>query len=373
MPTDKQRIVVVGGGGAGSLLARSLSSKIDITKQSLTLVTARPFNVYLPGQCRTTVSDQGSLEKKTLFPYDRLFHNGKGTIRIATAKAIERNASTVGGAVVLEGGESIGYDVLVLAPGSVWEGPLAYPNDPEGVESHLSIWRTNFAESTHIVLAGGGAVGIEFAGEIKDIWPHKKVTIVHGNSALLNDTYPAKYRALLERQLLARGVEILYNDFVEEIPLPGPASITTRRGMQFDDALIVPTRGGRPNTDFIRSCLPNLLNDTGQIRVRPTLQTLDYPDIFAIGDCTDWNEQKQIGKYYSHVSVCAANVIGYLRQVKTMKVYKGSYEMIVITNGQNGGASYFGILWGFIFGNWVSKVLKSKHLLIGLSRRNVGL
>jgi hypothetical protein len=119
----------------------------------------------------------------------------------------------------------------------------------------------------------------------------------------------------------------------------------------------VPTRGGRPNTAFIRSSLPHLLNDAGQVRVKHTLQSVDYPDIFAIGDCTDWKEQKQSGKYYSHVSVCVANALAYLKGEKPAKIYKGrhvicdryhlstmiltpvpgslnSYELIVITNGR---------------------------------------
>lgn len=36
---------------------------------------------------------------------------------------------------------------------------------------HLTQWRNKFEDAQDIVLAGGGSVGIETAGEIKDIWP----------------------------------------------------------------------------------------------------------------------------------------------------------------------------------------------------------
>jgi apoptosis-inducing factor 2 len=179
MSTVKQRIIVVGGGGAGSIAARSLSEKIDVSKQSLTLVTSRPYNVFLPAQCRATVSDQGHLEKETWFScvcflyimlryiidefrlsYSKLLHEGKGTIKIGTVEAIEPNKGAAGGHVVLKGGERMLYDVLVLAPGSKWEGPLSHPDDPEDALSNLVMWRKHFANSSHIVLAGGGAVAI---------------------------------------------------------------------------------------------------------------------------------------------------------------------------------------------------------------------
>lgn len=85
--------------------------------------------------------------------------------------AVEPNKGSKGGSVVLESGEKLSYDALVLAQGSNWEGPLAYPDDPEQVKEHLSFWRSQFTDATHVVLAGGGAVGIELAGEIKDVWP----------------------------------------------------------------------------------------------------------------------------------------------------------------------------------------------------------
>lgn len=39
------------------------------------------------------------------------------------------------------------------------------------ITAHLSQWRSKFEAAQDIVIAGGGAVGIETAGEIKDIYP----------------------------------------------------------------------------------------------------------------------------------------------------------------------------------------------------------
>jgi apoptosis-inducing factor 2 len=65
---SKQSVVVVGGGGAGAAIARQLSSKLDSSKHTLTLVTSRPFSILLPAQLRNVVSDHGSLEKTSFVP-----------------------------------------------------------------------------------------------------------------------------------------------------------------------------------------------------------------------------------------------------------------------------------------------------------------
>jgi len=134
------------------------------------------------------VSEEGHLEDSALIPYDKIFHNGNGTFVQGTVTAI--SAATGSDKVVLGDGTEIPYDILVLASGSLWPGPLAFPERPQSVSKFTRDTREKFRHAKHVVLAGGGAVGIgelifgcqwvlnrhsssclEFAGEIKDIWP----------------------------------------------------------------------------------------------------------------------------------------------------------------------------------------------------------
>jgi len=78
---------------------------------------------------------------------------------------------------------------------------------------------------------------IEYAGEIKDYYPKKKVTIVQGDSQLLNSTYTDKFRKRIEKDIRARGVELILNDFVDDPNAKGP--ITTRNGQKIEADLIV--------------------------------------------------------------------------------------------------------------------------------------
>ena len=158
---NRKSIVVVGGGASGATITRILSSKIDANTTSLTLVTARPFALHLPAAIRMTTTAEGKLEDTVLIPYDNLLVKGNGTIKVGRVTAIEEGKEAqAGGSVILSTGERIHYDILVLAPGSEWDGPLSFPDDRAAVLEHIRSWRRKFENANGIVLAGGGAVGI---------------------------------------------------------------------------------------------------------------------------------------------------------------------------------------------------------------------
>jgi NADH dehydrogenase FAD-containing subunit len=59
------------------------------------------------------------------------------------------------------------------------------------------------------------------------------------------------------------------------------------------------------------------------------LQLKGHPNIFAGGDVIEWAEQKQ----KAEAGIIEANVVAYL-EGKSLREYKGSIEMISITNGR---------------------------------------
>ncbi|KAK0208923.1 hypothetical protein DFS33DRAFT_1306417 [Desarmillaria ectypa] len=367
---DRLNVVVVGG-GYGAVAARYLSAKLDASKYNLILISSRPYRFHLPAFIRLVVSDVDNLEKTAMAGYEKLFHNNNGTFIQASVTGIQKS-ETAGGSVILDNGEKVPFRVLVLATGSAWSGPLDFPDTKDDISTFLTSERSRFQDANDIVLVGGGSVGIEFAGEIKDIWPNKKVTIIHGGSKLLNDAYPDRFRNKMENGMKSRGVEIVYNDYLDDIPASGVESVTTRNGKIIKADLFVPAWGPKPNTGFIASSLPGAITDKGFVKIKPTLQLASYPEIFALGDILDWKEQKQAAKANAHAALISANVLSYL-DGKHLKEYKGSYELILVTNGKNGGAAYFGVLWGIVLGDWAAKLSKSKTLLIPMFQASQGL
>jgi len=320
------------------------------------------------------VSSEGELEKSALLPYDKLFVKPNiGTVKVGTVTGIEKNAGGAGGDIVLADGEKVHYDVLVLTPGSKWTGVSAHPTDKTEALEFVNAWRKRFQDAKSVVIVGGGAVGIELAGEIKDVYPETKVTIVHGEKQLINKTYPDKFRKEVEKKMKARGVELVLEEFANDFA-EGATEVTTSSGKTLQADVIVSARGPRPNTEFIGTSLgAETLTDRGHVKVRPTLQLASYPDMFCAGDVLDWDEQSQAAKSTGHVSIVVGNVISVLEGKPTKEVYKGSTEMIVLTNGKKGGAIFVDMLWGLMLGDTMASMAKSKGLLLPMVRKNMGL
>ena len=104
---------------------------------------------------------------------------------------MEANPGGRGGKVILENGDEVLYDVVIIATGSSWEGLVDFPDDETQYKEFVEEWRNKFKKANNVVIAGGGAVGIgetcsilffsmknfadncyiETAGEIKDVYP----------------------------------------------------------------------------------------------------------------------------------------------------------------------------------------------------------
>jgi NADH dehydrogenase FAD-containing subunit len=155
----KKSVVIVGGGHAGTSLARTLSSRLEPSLYDLLLIDSRPFSVWLPATIRIATSSKHDLEGKAFMPFDKLFVKN-GTVLQGTVTAIRKGPKGSGGTLILENKDEIRYDILVLATGSIWEGPAAIPNTEADIKNHLEQSRSQFAGAKDVVLVGGGAVGI---------------------------------------------------------------------------------------------------------------------------------------------------------------------------------------------------------------------
>ncbi|KAG8966180.1 hypothetical protein FRC03_012370 [Tulasnella sp. 419] len=211
------------------------------------------------------------------------------------------------------------------------------------------------------------------SGEIKHFYPNTNVTLVQSAQALLNDTYPMKFRTYTLNALQGVGVNVILDDKVD-IPQEPYSSVTTHKGKTLKADLVIPTRGGRLNTDFIRSLDPSIVTERGTVKVLSTLQvplSNGKTNVFAIGDIIEWKEQKQVAKISTHSSVLIANLLSAIKGSKGTKEYKGFMEGIAMPFGPDKGVGYVPLLWGITLGNWATKTLKGKGLFIDLTRKSL--
>lgn len=104
-------------------------------------------------QQRASVTSEGNIEERGLIPLDRAFDS---SVRLVRSQATEVNSSHV----TIETGEAIPYEHLVFATGSIWTGALALPDSRTAAIEHLRLFRKNLNAAQHVLIAGGGPVGV---------------------------------------------------------------------------------------------------------------------------------------------------------------------------------------------------------------------
>ena len=157
----KQNIVIVGAGGAGLAVASVLAAKIDSSRYTIVVISPRDRHFVMPALIRTVVTGEGKLEESALIPLQQMLPNRNAKILIGKVVAVEDDGvAGSGGNVVLENGEKVAYKFLVLATGTLFEGPLNFPASYADIVSHVNEWRKKFAQAKSIALVGGGTVGL---------------------------------------------------------------------------------------------------------------------------------------------------------------------------------------------------------------------
>jgi pyruvate/2-oxoglutarate dehydrogenase complex dihydrolipoamide dehydrogenase (E3) component len=236
-----KRVVIVGGGYAGTSLARALDAVAEVV-----LVEPRDRFVHNVAAIRALV-EPGLLDE-IVIPYDRLLKRGQ--VVHDRAVAIE------GGSVTLAGGGSIEGNIIVIATGSRYARP--FKPEAESVPSFVAASRANhqaLVAAKTVAIIGAGAVGTELAGEIATAFPAKKVTLISGLATLF-PAYPPRLGRKLEAQLRAMRVTLRMG-----APARAPKSIDTpftgRVEMSAGDPvkadLVFPVIGAKPVNDVLRA------------------------------------------------------------------------------------------------------------------------
>jgi apoptosis-inducing factor 2 len=249
--SSKKTIIVVGGGAGGAYVSVALSKSLPPNFE-LILINPRPYRICLPASLRLVVSDTNNLdnpETGALIPYDKIF-SGNPNARFvhASVTAVLPSEGNSKGKVILNTNEQLAYDALILATGSKWGGAIDFPEGDEKVLlDYINARREEFKNAKEILIVGGGPAGIELAGEIKDIWPSKPITILQRGSKLLSSVYPDGFRNRIAKQLKARGVNLIFEDALD---IDSEARIATVGELQ-----TFKTKGGRELKADLVVCL----------------------------------------------------------------------------------------------------------------------
>lgn len=379
--TLPQRILIVGGGYVGMYTALRLQKKLRDGEASVTVVDPQPYMTYQPFLPEAAV---GSVEPRhVVVPLRRNLprcHVLAGRVTAVDhahrAATIENNAGHV---------EQFGYDVLVLAPGSVArtlpipglaEQGISFKTIGEAIylRNHV-LSRLDAADATldialrrkllTFVVIGGGYAGIEALAELEDmaryatryyegIQPRDmRWVLVEATHRIMPEVSP-ELGVYTATRLTERNIEVFLNTRVTSMV---DGHVVLDDGSEFDADTIVWTAGVRANPLVTRTDLP--LDDKNRVQTTPTLQVVGCPDAFSAGDCaavpdlTVDDPAATTSPSAQHAvrqgKLLGTNITAYLRGQR-LKMYKHRYAGSVASLGlYRGVAEIYGIkLRGFV-------------------------
>ncbi|KAG8716743.1 hypothetical protein FRC09_015282 [Ceratobasidium sp. 395] len=164
-----------------------------------------------------------------------------------------------------------------------------------------------------VLVVGGGALGIQFATDLKDLYPSKSITLLHSRDRLLPKFVEGMHNAI-NKIIVDLGVTVMLGQRLDlRTTLPenaeynerGERIVRTMSGKPIASDLILLCTGQRPNTNLARKLAADVVDEeTGLLQVLPSLQLsrtgqksenqkvmepgeTDLSHIFAIGDAAD--------------------------------------------------------------------------------------
>ncbi|MFB9718334.1 NAD(P)/FAD-dependent oxidoreductase [Planobispora longispora] len=321
-------VVIIGGGYGGSALAKALDPVADVV-----LIDPRDAFVNSAGSLRALTRPDWA--PRMFFPYEQWLRRGT-VVR-------ERAVSADPGGVTLASGRRIEADYLVLATGSSYAYPAKPASDSTGeVLDDLLRTHKELAGSERVLILGAGPVGLELAGEIKEVWPHKHVTVVDPAERLL-PAFPDEMRDELRRQLDELDIDLRLGAGLSTPPATGPGqaetfTVTTTAGDEITADIWFRAHGVRINSDYLAGGELTTRTPQGHVPVTDTLNVRGYQHVYAIGDITDVDEAKMAGYAMQHAEVVAQNILAQLRGEQPAAAYRPlPHPMILLPLGPRGG------------------------------------
>ncbi|KAI0192083.1 hypothetical protein EV127DRAFT_54870 [Xylaria flabelliformis] len=332
---DKKKIVILGGsyGGVSTahyLLKHAIPKLPDPKSYQVVLVSTSSQAWCRPAAPRALISD-------TMFAQDKLFVSipksfaqyptGSFVFEQGTATALDHENRTV--SVLLTKGDEvqIPYHALVIATGASTISPLlGLTGDEKALKSTWATFRKALLQAKHIVVAGGGASGVEVAGELGEYlngragWtssalsnPKVRITLLSGGPRIL-PYLRADIAQKAETYLAKVGVRTVHKARVTTVVPAGAGTedvaanttLTLDNGETLQADLYIPATGAIPNTNFISDALrcPDGRVDTHA----STLRVIGAGDrVYAIGDASS-AARPAVHNIFSAVPVLGANI-----------------------------------------------------------------
>ena len=359
-----KRVIIVGGGYAGTALARALEATFDVV-----LIEPREAFVHNVAAIRATVDP--TLLDQIILPYDHLLHRGD-VVR-------GRVSAVADGGVTLESGASLSADYVVLATGSAYAQPFKPVTDAMAdfrvaqASTHASI-----VAARSIAIVGAGAVGVELAGEIAATLKGKSVTLVSATPRLFPDFAPGLGRRLtagLKALRVTMKASATASLDVTDRPHAGPLRLATGEIIPAD--LVIPALGARPAAGVLAGLANARFDRIGRAQVDGWMRPAGLARVFALGDMAANGDMMTIvasSRQATWLAALLAALDGGKPIEKLPTYAPWASPPILIPLGPRRGASVLPLTRrGLVVGSTLTAAIKGKSLFIPRYRKAFGL
>lgn len=295
--TNPIHVCILGGGFGGLYTALYLSHSAEVRsgRCQITLVEPKERFLFTPLLYELVT---GELQRWEIAPtYNKLLHHKNIQFCQHIAQAVELKTRQVR----LKNGQTLTYDYLVLAVGNqtryapipgVVEHTLTFRTlaDAELLHERLRLLEATSRQRLRLAVIGGGPSGVELACKLADrLGSRGQVRIIERGADILKP-YSRGVQAAAYRAMQARRVQLDLNTSVKEIEAEQITVVQDRQTSTWSVDLVLWT-AGTETREWVRR-LDSQHNDQGQVLTRQTLQLVDFPEVFAVGDLADVHNQE---------------------------------------------------------------------------------
>lgn len=312
---DKHRVVVVGGGFAGVRCCAGLASAaFDVT-----LVDRRNFHLFQPLLYQVAT---GGLSPGDITAPLRSVLRSQKNASVVLGQVIDIDIANDARTVLLEDGERLAFDTLVVATGVThsyfgkdeWR---AFAPGLKSIEDATSIRAKVLAaferaeratnEATRqalltFVIVGGGPTGVELAGalgelahesmkgEFRHIDPARaRIVLLEGSPKILS-MYTDKLAAYGKSALEKLGVQVRTGAQVVGVDAAGVDVDSGGARERIVAATVLWAAGvaGSPLGRLLKDKCGGQLDRSGRVMVQPDCSLPGRPDVLVLGDLAHW-------------------------------------------------------------------------------------
>lgn len=316
----RPRVVIIGGGFGGLWAARTLAGQ----PVNVVLIDRNNYHTFLALLYQVAAAELTA--EDIAYPVRSIFTKTSNIdFVLAHARRIDLHNHRIG-----TDGETISYDYLILASGSV----TSTFNVP-GVEEHAFFLKTLEEAVTlknHIiccfesaarepdekrrkslltfVIVGGGATGVEYAGALSELihgpllkdypgvdFSEARIILLEAARQLVS-AMPLNIRDYTVKQLQKMDVDVRLQTTVAEV---FPDKVILKDTSDIETNTVVWTAGVKGEGIADASCIP--VTPDGRVKVNKNLQINDYQNVYVIGDLASISEGNRVLPMVAQVAI----------------------------------------------------------------------